>query len=282
LRANIRCNNFCAFTQKPRHRDCNTTASRANIRHKNFPEDECETYFEYISRRQTGEPLQYIIAQWEFMGVPLITDSRALIPRPETELLVEEASAFINKFPSLEGCREAAGWPQARPIRIADICTASGCIAIAVARLLGERAKIIATDISPQALSLARENAEKNHISPAQINFIETDLLDGIDEKFDVIISNPPYISCREMDELSPTVRDHEPHLALHGGTDGMDFYRRLIPQAKNVLLPGGGLFLEIGSPAVIELMQAEGFENVNLLCDYAELPRIVTGVTPC
>jgi release factor glutamine methyltransferase len=219
-------------------------------------------YTECIGRRQTGEPLQYIIGAWEFMGFPFLTDPRALIPRPETELLVEEANKKKKK-----------------DFNILDVCTGSGCIAIALAKLLGENASITATDISAAALELARENAAKNQLAPKRVNFIETDLLEGLPQNaFDVIISNPPYISSDEMEVLSPTVRDHEPHLALHGGEDGLDIYRRLIPQAKNALRKGGALFLEIGPPAVSDLMASVGFQNIKLQNDYAELPRIVTG----
>ncbi|MCL2225167.1 MAG: peptide chain release factor N(5)-glutamine methyltransferase [Defluviitaleaceae bacterium] len=236
-----------------------------------IPPEKYAMYLEYIKRRQTGEPLQYIIGKWEFMGLPFITDKRALIPRPETELLVEEAFAFIKKISAEEE----------RPIRALDVCTGSGCIAIALACLLRENLEIVATDISPAALSLARENAEKNTPAPEKITFIETDLLEGVDGDFDIIISNPPYITSGEMATLSPTVRDHEPHLALDGGADGLDIYRRLIPQCKKALRTGGALFLEIGSPEVWDLMEKSGFENINLLHDYAEIERIVTGVKP-
>jgi release factor glutamine methyltransferase len=201
------------------------------------------------------------------MGLPFITDRRALIPRPETELLVEEAFAFIKRICGGE-----------KIVRVLDVCTGSGCIAIAIACLTDEFVHITATDISPDALSLARENAEKNFLSPERINFIETNLLDGIDGEFDVIISNPPYILSGDMAALAPTVRDYEPHLALDGGADGLDFYRRLIPQSKNALCKGGALFLEIGPPETMDLMFEAGFENINLIRDYAELERILTG----
>lgn len=230
-------------------------------------DDECELFFSFVQRRETGEPLQYIIGQWEFMGLPLFTDPRALIPRPETELLVEEALAFIA----------AKIADKKNPARVLDLCTGSGCIAIAIACL--SDAKITAADISDDALSLAKKNACKLKITNEQIIFVKSDLLDDICGEFDVIISNPPYILSGDMKTLSPTVRDHEPSLALDGGVDGLDFYRRLIPQAKKALCKGGALFLEIGPVAVTDLMANAGFEKINLQRDYAEIPRIVSGI---
>lgn len=236
--------------------------------HEKISVSDYNLYTSFIARRLAGEPLQYIIGQWEFMGLPFITDRRALIPRPETELLVEDAYEFIRKKIGENG----------GSVRVLDVCTGSGCIPISIACLTDGRVEITATDISKDAICLARENAHKNGLSAERINFLQTDLMDGIKDKFDVIISNPPYILSGDMATLSPTVRDHEPHLALDGGTDGMDFYRRLIPQSKNALNHGGALFLEIGPPAVMGLMADIGFSNINLRRDYAELERIVTG----
>ena len=235
---------------------------------------EYNLFLEYVRRRQANEPLQYILGQWDFMGLTLLTDKRALIPRPETELLVEEALDYITNI-------------QHAPVRVLDVCTGSGCIALAIA-LLAENAIVTATDISEDALELARENAEKLKISPERVKFLKSDLLEGISEnplsdeisgEFDIIVSNPPYILSGDMPGLSPAVRDHEPHLALDGGTDGLDFYRRLIPQCKKILRDGGALFLEIGSPAVVDLMADAGFENITKRHDFAELERIVSGI---
>ena len=240
--------------------------------HLNFENElgdyEYNLYFSFLERRLTGEPLQYIIGQWDFMGLTFFTDKRALIPRQETELLVEEAMKFIKEVSHGE-----------EKIRILDICTGSGCIALSLACMLGESIEITAVDISVEALSLAKENAEKSGISTERVNFIESDLLDNVSGEFDVIISNPPYILSGDMAELSPTVRDHEPRLALDGGVDGLDIYRRLIPQSKNALCKGGALFLEIGPASVMDLMADAGFENKKLLRDYANLERIITGV---
>jgi len=237
-----------------------TGASDAYIfLHENTSLSNEEKFLECVKRRQLGEPLQYIIGQWDFMGQTIKTDHRALIPRPETELLVEEAANFLKTI--------------ALPHSVLDLCTGSGCIAIAMAAM---ECSVTASDISSQALALARENG-----SELGINFIQSNLFSNITGTFDIIISNPPYITTAEMHELSPTVREYEPNLALHGGHDGMDIYRQLIPQSLKFLKPGGALFLEIGPEAVNDIMVESGFKNVCLKHDYAGLPRIVWGTSP-
>ncbi|MCL1878549.1 MAG: peptide chain release factor N(5)-glutamine methyltransferase [Defluviitaleaceae bacterium] len=233
-----------------------------------LPPDKCDLLLSFIARRERAEPLQYIIGVWDFFGLEFFTDPRALIPRPETELLVEAALEFAKKIQS-----DGVAAP-----RILDVCTGSGCIALALAHTLGDCAEITAIDISLDALALARENAEKLNLSD-RVNFLHSDLLDKIpqSEKFDLIVSNPPYIASSEIPALDPSVRDYEPHLALNGGADGLDLYRRLIAQSKKALHKGGALFLEIGPPAVADLMRDAG--DVEVLNDYAGLPRIVRGV---
>ena len=216
--------------------------------------DHKQEFLSYVDRRKTGEPLQYIIGQWDFMGQTLKTDPRALIPRPETELLVELALQTLTK-----------------PAKVLDVCTGSGCIAIAMA---AAGHQVTAIDISHQALSLAMENG-----AGLDIKFIQSDLFENVTGTFDLIISNPPYITAQEMEALAPTVAEYEPHLALYGGQDGMDIYRKLIPQSLNYLNPGGALFLEIGPAQVKDIMAGEGFTNVILQKDYAGLPRIVYGI---
>ena len=230
--------------------------------HQNEYLPNANLFMEYVTRRKQGEPLQYIIQQWDFMGQTFRTDSRALIPRPETELLVEEAMAFLSQ------------WEQSLPLSILDLCTGSGCIAISLAS--SGNYNITAADISPEALTLAKENAKKNE---KKISFIESNLFSNITGTFDLIISNPPYITTAEMDGLSETVLNYEPHIALHGGTDGMDIYRQLIPQSLNYLNTGGALFLEIGPPEVKDIMQETGFKNIQLKNDYAGHPRILSGI---
>ncbi|MCL2286007.1 MAG: peptide chain release factor N(5)-glutamine methyltransferase [Firmicutes bacterium] len=218
-------------------------------------------YVAYVGRRKQGEPLQYVMGRWDFMGLTLRTDSRALIPRPETELLTEEALGFLQQNRVDE-----------QRLEVLDLCTGSGCIAAAIAGA-GDY-NVTAVDVSADALALAQENGEG-----LGIKFIQSDLFTEVTGRFDLIISNPPYITGKEMDELDPTVLNYEPHLALHGGEDGMDVYRKLIPESLKFLKPGGGLFLEIGPAAVADIMTAAGFTDVQLKNDYAGLPRIIRGI---
>jgi len=164
---------------------------------KILDENEEKLYRDSLARRQNGEPTQHILGTWDFMGHEFITDSRALIPRPETELLVQEVLAFIGDS----------------NYRILDLCTGSGCIAISIA--LATNADVTAVDICQDAINLAKENAVKLN---ANIEIIQSDLFEKVEGGFDAIVSNPPYITSSEMDVLESSVRDFEPHLALDGG----------------------------------------------------------------
>ena len=233
---------------------------------QNQPLDESakRAFFAAVRRRKAKEPLQYILGTWEFMGLPIICDPRALIPRPETELLVEAALAHIHKLNGLA--------------RVLDVCTGSGCIAVAIAKL--SNADVTAIDISPCALALAGENAALHQLT-GKIRFIQSDLFDGLNQQtFDVIISNPPYISTTDLAQLQPEIQAHEPMLALNGGADGMDIYRRLVPRSLDFLAPKGALFLEIGPRAVETIMLGAGYGIVRLIKDYAGLDRILIGCT--
>jgi len=221
------------------------------------PLNESDEFIRLAQRLKDGEPLQYILGEWDFFGKTVRTDSRALIPRPETELLVEEVLAFLA---------HSGGYT------VLDLCTGSGCIAVAVASS-GDFC-VTASDISPDALSLAYENGEG-----LGINFVQSDMFSNLTGEFDIIVSNPPYITSAEMLELDRSVLDYEPHLALHGGLDGLDLYRRLIPESKKYLKPGGALLLEIGPPQVADIMTVAGFIDVRIKKDYAGFDRIVYGV---
>jgi release factor glutamine methyltransferase len=226
-----------------------------------LPDDQNRAFLDALARREKGEPLQYIIGEWDFYGLTFKTDKRALIPRPETERLVE---AVIKETKDTKK-------------NILDICTGSGCIAITLAVLTP--ANITATDISPDALSLAKENAALLNVNN-RIRFIRSDLADALtkseSQSFDIIVSNPPYIPTNELPFLQTEVYGYEPRMALDGGADGLEVYRRLLPQAYQLLKPGGLLFLEIGPLGVGELAVQNGFENVQILKDYAGLDRIV------
>ena len=182
---------------------------------------------EMLEQRMTGEPLQYILGEWSFMGLPFYVDERALIPRQDTELLCETALKRIAE----RGYHTCL-----------DLCTGSGCVAISIAKL--GRIAVTATDISRDALSLAQENADLNEV---QINLVESDLFSAISAKFDLITCNPPYLSQADMNALQKEV-SFEPALALFGGEDGLDYYRRIAQTYQTHLNPSGTLLLEIGS----------------------------------
>ena len=197
-----------------------------------------------VARRAAREPIAYILGTREFWGLPFDVTRDVLIPRPETELIVEEALAAF-----------AGGTP---PATVIDVGTGSGCLAVALAREFGG-AEVIATDISPAALDVARRNAQR-HLVAARVTFRSADLLDGITARADLIVSNPPYVARRDAPTLAPEVRDHEPHVALFAGDDGLEVYRRLLPAARERLTRNGRLIVEVGmgqSVAVSDIGEA-------------------------
>ena len=232
-----------------------------------LPEDQAARFRQLIERRYTGEPIQYITGETEFYGLPFRVTPDVLIPRPETEHLVEKALTLASGFPQL---------------RILDIGTGSGAIAIALAHHLPD-AQIIAVDISPAALAIARENADRNGVA---IRFLESNLLGAVSgEEFDMIVSNPPYVPTADRDSLSVEVRDHEPALALFAGKDGLDIYRRLIPVAFAALTSGGHLLLEIGydqSDSIFALLEGTGFTHIEFVPDLQGILRVACAQRPC
>ena len=225
-------------------------------------------YEDAIHSRMQGEPIQYITGHAEFFGLPFHVTPAVLIPRPETEHLVEEI------------LRLAAQWPSPS---IADIGTGSGAIAVALAHTL-PTAKIIATDLSSAALNIAQQNARSNHVQD-RIDFHQGDLLAPLaGQQFEIIASNPPYIPQTDHDSLSVEVREHEPHSALFAGPDGLEIYRRLIPQARQFLAPNGWLVLEIGynqQPAIEALLQATNYRDIHFIPDYQGIPRVASAQRP-
>ena len=219
-----------------------------------------------IARAEQGEPIQYIIGHVDFRGLEIHCDRRALIPRAETELLVEAVHGSEFRVQGL--------------LRIADVCTGTGCIGLALAAEL-PNAEVMAIDISPEALALAKENAERLGLGD-RFQCLENNLLEGVEENsLDVVVSNPPYIFSNVWKNLDASVKEFEPQLALDGGEDGLDLIRPLVEQAARVLKPGGGLFLEIGydqGQAVFQCLEKAGFENIQIIQDYAGLDRIVSG----
>ena len=224
-----------------------------------------DSFAALIARRQAGEPIQYITREAEFFGLPFAVAPAVLIPRPETEHLVEEVIRLARAF--------------AEP-RIADIGTGSGAIAVALAHSL-PKAHITATDFSLQALAIAKQNAVLNRVE-SQIQFFEGDLLAPLaGRSFHIIASNPPYVPLADRDSLSVEVRDHEPHSALFAGDDGLAIYRRLIPEARALLMPGGWLVMEIGygqQTAIEQLMHENKYSSMHFIADYQGIPRIAVG----
>jgi release factor glutamine methyltransferase len=239
-----------------------------------------QRFFELIARRAAGEPTQHLTGKQEFWGLEFEVTPDVLIPRPETEHLIEVA---LDRL-ALRELR--AGRPQksaGEGLQIADIGTGSGCIAIALAKEL-PAANFVATDISPAALAVAKRNAQRHAVSD-RIDFREANLLNSqlatrqSPLSFDLIASNPPYIGRREAPSLPREVRDHEPASALFGGEEGYELYADLIAQSAQHLKAGGLLVLELGHnslPAVHPLFDAPAWTNVGVTNDLAGIPRII------
>ncbi len=217
-------------------------------------EEQISMIGDILDQRLSGEPLQYILGEWSFMGLPFYVDERALIPRQDTELLAETAIKLIDEH-NKKTCL--------------DLCTGSGCVAVSISKIA--KAHVTASDISSEALSLAQENAELNEVD---ISFIESDLFEQIDGKFDIITCNPPYLTKEDMQNLQKEV-SFEPEIALFGGEDGLDIYRRIANEYKPYLNPEGILLLEIGSTqaeSVASLFDAKS----SVLSDLGGNPRVL------
>lgn len=224
-----------------------------------------EAFRRGIKRVVAGEPVQYVLGEWDFRSLTLKTDRRALIPRPETEQLVD----LVLKS------RSAAA---EKPI-VVDVGTGSGCIILSLAKELHD-GFFVGLDISEEALSLARENAQRLGLE-GKVHFAQSDGCGEMDAaSVDLLVSNPPYIRSDVIETLDPRIRDFEPHLALDGGKDGLDVYRELLTDATMVLKPGGELFLEIGDDqrtAIGDLLEEFGFVDIAVLNDYAGKARFAT-----
>jgi len=221
-----------------------------------------------VARRLTREPIQYITGQQEFYGLAMKVSPAVLIPRPETELLVEVVVKLLTGD---------------RPLRIADIGTGSGAIAIALAVHL-PRAEITALDISAAALAIAEDNAHKHRVAE-RIEFLQSDLLADVMPlcgSFDAVVSNPPYVAELDRKTLHPEVREFEPASALFAGVSGLDVYQRLIPQALLALKPNGLLAMEIGQGQQIAIASLlDGWDNVLFLNDLQTIPRVALARRP-
>jgi release factor glutamine methyltransferase len=228
---------------------------------KPLQDAELVSFRSMVARRAKREPLQHILGTQEFMGLEFKTTAAALIPRHDTEVLVSEALRVL---------------PSARTVL--DIGSGSGCVAIAIAKNLPD-ATVISVDISLEALELARRNAELNAVN---VDFRQGSLFEPVvGEHFDLILSNPPYISTTDIEKLQPEVRDFEPKSALDGGADGLDFYRLIIPAAPEYLHPDGWLLLEVGvgqSGAVTEIFAKNGFSAIFSAQDLGGIERVAGG----
>ena len=227
--------------------------------------DEEERVCQLVRRYLSGEPIAYLIGEWDFYGLPLHVSSDVLIPRPDTEVLVEEAIRFVQ---TLKDCR------------VLDLCAGSGCIGLAVASQVPQ-SHVILGEYSDAALHVCRQNISRtgldNQVVPMKVNALEQpETALGV---FHCIISNPPYIPRGDIDGLDVSVRAYEPHMALDGGEDGLDFYRSICQQWTQILLPGGRLYFEVGmgqAEDVRRLMQAQGLEDVQIVNDLHGIPRVV------
>ena len=224
------------------------------------------TYQTLISERETRIPLQHLTGVQEFMGLEFRVNEHVLIPRQDTEILVETAlEKIITK----------------KPLRVLDMCTGSGCILLSVLSYGRKKCEItgVGVDVSDKALQVAKENARNLQVDA---EWIESDLFSGVSEKFDMILSNPPYIPSAVIKTLQPEVREHDPLLALDGKEDGLYFYRKITEESRNYLQPGGWLIFEIGAEqreAVSSYLKQNGFVQVAVKKDLTGLDRVVCGV---
>lgn len=229
-------------------------------------EDEEQLFNKFINERLNNRPIAYIVGNREFMGLDFFVKEGVLIPRPDTEVLVEEVIKLAKK-------KDAKN--------ILDIGTGSGAITVSLAKYL-ENVKVTSVDISDIALEIGKRNAISNEVDD-RINFVKSDLFTNIDKetKFDIIVSNPPYIKREVIDTLDKQVKDYEPYNALEGGVDGLDFYRAITKQAKEYLKKGGILAYEVGhdqSEDVSKLMEMDGYTNIYTLKDLQQIDRVVIG----
>ena len=227
-------------------------------------QDKIDKIESILKRRLKGEPLQYILGTEEFMGLEFMVSPSVLIPRQDTEILVEKTLEYFG----------------GKPINVLDLCTGSGCIAISIAHF-NKNARVHAIDISPDAISLAKENAIKLGVDD-RVSFEVCDVF-GFDKfgKYDLIVSNPPYIESDVIPTLQKQVNEFEPKSALDGGIDGLDFYRHIVKIAPKYLDFGGVLAFEIGynqSRAVTELME-QSFKDIRTIKDYGDNDRVVIGI---
>ena len=247
---------------------------------KPVPEKCLEAMRRGMKRLIDGEPIQYVLGEWDFRSLTLKCDRRALIPRPETEELVTRVLKYLSA--TCDGRGEDA--PATKPF-VVDVGTGTGAIVLSLAKEFRGEAMFLGTDVSEDAIALAQENAAACGLA-GRVKFAVADGLDDFDEPgiVDVIVSNPPYIETATCETLDPRVRDWEPRLALDGGATGLDFYDRYLGDALNILKPGGAVFFEIGEnqgEALRKLMFDYGFENILIEKDFGGHDRYASATLP-
>ena len=220
-----------------------------------------------VDRHLAGEPVAYLIGEWEFYGLPLDISRDVLIPRPDTEVLTEQAIGYIK---TLGECR------------VLDLCAGSGCIGLAVAAQ-APQSRVVLGEWSDGALKICRQNIRRNGLS-GRVVPMQADAREKPEKSlgdFQCIVCNPPYIPRADIDGLDNSVRDYEPHLALDGGEDGLDFYRAISEKWRDALTPGGRLYFEVGigqADSVLRIMRAQGFGDIQVVKDLHGIPRVVFG----
>ncbi|MBE5881624.1 MAG: peptide chain release factor N(5)-glutamine methyltransferase [Lachnospiraceae bacterium] len=229
---------------------------------KEVTAEQQKCYEELIAKRSEHIPLQHLTGQQDFMGLTFGVNEHVLIPRQDTEILVEEVMRDLH-----DG------------VNILDMCTGSGCILLSLLHYSNDTTGV-GVDLSEEALKVAQANAERLG-KESRVRFVQSNLFEALDEQFDIIVSNPPYIRTDVIEMLMPEVRDHDPRMALDGMADGLFFYRKIIDEAGNYLKRGGQLFFEIGhdqAEEVSTLMREHGYKEIEVKKDYAGLDRVVYG----
>ena len=235
------------------------------ITFKEISEEQYKEYREIISKRCNGVPYAYIVGHKEFMGLDFLVNENVLIPRDDTEVLVEKVLEIIKSKKD-----------EAQSLRILDMCTGSGCIAISLAHFCN--CEVVAVDKSHKALEIAKENANKNNVN---VTFVESDLFENLskENKFDIIVSNPPYIKKNVIDTLQKEVKEHEPMMALDGGEDGLFFYKKIASESKMYLKQNGVLAFEIGydqADDVRAILENEKYGNIEVTKDLSNNDRVI------
>ena len=231
-------------------------------------DDVCAQVNEDLAKLRRGVPFAYVLGEWEFYGLPLYVNEHVLIPRDDTVAVAELAinkSIFLDTSP-----------------RILDLCTGTGCIGLAVAAQV-EDARVLLGEIDDEAIKICKQNTRRNNLT-ARVTTLKLNALEKPSRQlgeFDCIVSNPPYIPTADIDRLDTSVKDHEPHRALDGGEDGLDFYRAITDLWRDALVPGGLLAFEVGigqADEVLRIMRAKGFGDLEIIKDLHFIPRVVYG----